>query len=272
VPNVNYTCFLFIFDKILILKVTFLGTGTSQGVPVIGCNCEVCSSGDVRNNRLRTSVLIEVNNKTILIDAGPDFRQQMLREKVKKLDAILFTHEHKDHIGGLDDVRAFNFINQAPMDIYAEPRVQNALRNEYSYVFADKKYPGVPQLRLHNITEHPFQVFNITIIPIRVMHYRLPILGYRIGDFSYITDANYIADEELQKIFGTKHLVLNALRREKHISHFSLDEAIEIVNACAPQKAYITHISHHLGLHEKVSETLPRNVTLAYDGLNIEFT
>ncbi len=260
-----------IFEK-KSLKLTFLGTGTSQGVPVIGCECDICRSADVRDKRLRTAVLIEVHGKNILIDAGPDFRQQMLRENVKRLDAIIFTHEHKDHIGGLDDVRAYNFLNQSPMDIYAEQRVQMALRREYSYVFSDNKYPGVPQLMLHDIDEKAFEVFGIKIIPIRVMHYRLPILGFRIGNLTYITDANYIADEERNKIFGTKHLVINALRKEKHISHYTLDEALEFARSCAPQKTYITHLSHHMGLHEEVNRELPPGVCLAYDGLQIEIT
>ena len=209
------------------MKVTFLGTGTSQGVPVIACNCNVCQSDDARDKRFRTSVLVEVDGKNILIDAGPDFRMQMLRARVSDLSAILITHEHKDHVGGIDDVRAYNFIHQKPVDIYCEKRVDDALRREYSYVFADKKYPGVPQINLHDIAdETSFSILGIEIIPIRAYHHKLPILGFRIGDFTYITDANFIPEEEKEKIVGTKYLVLNALRKQKHMSHFSLSEVL----------------------------------------------
>lgn len=249
------------------MKVVLLGTGTSQGVPVIGCECKVCKSADSKDNRLRTSVYIEHKKHSILIDAGPDFRQQMLREKITKLDAILFTHEHKDHVGGLDDVRAYNFMTNKPMDVYAEQRVQESLRREYSYVFTNKTYPGVPRIKLNTITDEAFNIGNITVIPIRVMHHRLPIMGYRIGDLSYITDANYISDEEKEKLLGSKIIIINALRQEQHISHFSLNEAVEIAKECGARKTYITHISHHMGLYKEINKSLPDNMELGYDGL-----
>jgi len=252
------------------LKVKILGTGTSQGVPVIACNCSVCQSTDPNDKRLRASVLIEINETTIVIDAGPDFRQQMLREKVKNIDAILITHEHRDHIAGLDDVRSFNFINKKPIDIYAEPRVQEAIKIEYSYSFVDEKYPGVPQFNLLNLTEEPFKINGIEIIPLRLIHSKLPVLGFRIGDFTYITDANYISEEVKEKILGTKFLVINALRKQKHASHFSLSEAIDFINQINPKRAYITHISHQMGLHHDVNEELPHHISLAYDGLHFE--
>lgn len=253
------------------MEVIILGTGTSQGVPVIGCKCEVCTSKNPQDNRLRSSVIIKIEGINILIDASPDFRQQMLRQNIDKLDAIVFTHEHKDHIGGLDDVRAFNFLTKKPMEIYAEKRVQEALRREYSYVFSDNNYPGIPRLNLNTIDETPFYIKNIKVTPIRVMHYNLPIFGFRIGDFTYITDANYISEEELQKIFGTKILILNALRKEKHLSHYSLEEALEIIKIISPRKAFLTHLSHNMGLHDKINPQLPDNVALAYDGQILKF-
>lgn len=252
------------------MKITFLGTGTSQGVPVIACKCDVCSSIDYHDKRLRTSVLIEVNQKTFVIDCGPDFRQQMLRANVQQLDAILFTHEHKDHIGGLDDVRAFNFISKKPIDVYAETRVQEALKREYSYVFSENKYPGVPQVNLHNLDNFDFEIEGVKITPIRALHYTLPIFGFRIGDFTYLTDANYISEEEKEKITGSKYIVINALRKQKHISHFTLGEAIKLINELSPKRAYITHISHQMGLHQEVEKELPPSISLAYDGLVID--
>lgn len=253
------------------MEVIILGTGTSQGIPVIGCKCEVCTSKNPHDNRLRSSVLIKIEEINILIDSGPDFRQQMLRQNIDKLDAIVFTHEHKDHIGGLDDVRAFNFLTKKPMEIYAEKRVQEALRREYAYVFSDNNYPGIPRLNLNTIDETPFYIQNIKVTPIRVMHYNLPIFGFRIGDFTYITDANYISEEELQKIFGTKILIINALRKEKHLSHYSLEEALEIIKIISPRKAFLTHISHNMGLHDKINPQLPENVALAYDSQILTF-
>ncbi|HPD96606.1 MAG: MBL fold metallo-hydrolase [Bacteroidales bacterium] len=252
------------------MRVTFLGTGTSQGVPVIACPCPVCKSTDSRDKRLRTSVLIEHKGITFSIDAGPDFRQQMLRENVTDLSAILITHEHKDHIAGLDDVRAYNWINKRPMDIWGEPRVLKALRKDYDYVFAEQKYPGVPEFNLHPIDGYPFNIFDIKITPIRVLHYKLPVYGFRIEDFTYITDANFISEEEKEKIMGTKYLVINALRMQKHISHFSLPEALKIIEELSPRKAFITHIGHQMGLYEDVQKDLPDNVMLAYDGLTLD--
>jgi phosphoribosyl 1,2-cyclic phosphate phosphodiesterase len=252
------------------VKITFLGTGTSQGVPVIACECKTCLSEDLHDKRLRTSLLLETEETTILFDAGPDFRQQMLKERVIKLDSILLTHEHKDHIGGLDDVRAFNYKSQDAIDIWAEDRVQKAVRKEFSYVFSEYQYPGVPKMRLNHIPEHGFSIKEIRIEPIRVFHYRLPVYGFRIGNFAYITDANYIPEESKEKLFGIKYLVLNALRKEKHISHFSLREALDIIREISPKKAYITHISHQMGLHSEVSKELPAGISLAFDGLSFK--
>lgn len=252
------------------MKVKILGTGTSQGVPVIACNCNVCQSTDPNDKRLRTAAFIEVNGVNIVIDAGPDFRQQMLREKVNDIDAILITHEHRDHIAGLDDVRAFNFMNQKPVDIYAEERVQEAIKLDFSYSFADKKYPGVPQINLHNLTAEPFDLKGVKVIPIRVFHFKLPVFGFRIGDFAYITDANYISEEEKEKLYGTKYLVINALRKRKHISHYSLSESLDLIKELSPKRAYITHISHQMGLHHDINEELPQGISLAYDGLRFE--
>ncbi|MBN2683274.1 MAG: MBL fold metallo-hydrolase [Bacteroidales bacterium] len=249
------------------LKLTFLGTGTSQGVPVIACKCPVCTSNDSRNKRLRSSVLIETEEINIVIDSGPDFRQQMLRENVSKLDAIIFTHEHKDHTAGTDDIRAFNYLQKKPMEVYAEKRVLNSLENEFSYVFAEKKYPGIPQMNLNEITNNSFQISGLEIIPIRVYHYKLPVFGYRIGNLAYITDTNYISEEELLKLQNLDVLVINALRLEKHISHFNLEEALQVINICKPQRSYLNHISHMMGLHAEVAEKLPENVFLAEDGL-----
>jgi phosphoribosyl 1,2-cyclic phosphate phosphodiesterase len=252
------------------MKITILGSGTSQGVPVIACECEVCRSEDPKDKRLRCSVLIETEDQNLVIDTGPDFRQQMLRAKVTDLDAVLFTHEHKDHVAGLDDIRAFNFKNGGKaMSIYATENVQNALKREFAYVFADTKYPGVPEVNLHTIDNLPFDVNGLSIIPIQVMHYKMPVLGFRIGDFTYITDANYISVEEKEKVRGSKVLVLNALRKKQHISHFNLEEALDLIKELGVEKAYLTHISHLMGKHEEVSELLPENVELAYDGLEI---
>jgi len=251
------------------VKITFLGTGTSQGVPVIACDCNVCLSADPLDKRLRTSVLLETDENTLIIDAGPDFRQQMLREHVTKLDAILLTHEHKDHIAGLDDVRAFNYKSQDAIDIYSEERVQKVIKKEFSYVFSEYQYPGIPKMRLNPIPEHNFNIKNIPIIPVRVFHYRLPVYGFRIGNFAYITDANYVPEESKELLYGVKYLVINALRKEKHISHFSLREAIDFIREISPKKAFITHISHQMGLHAEVSKELPPEIMLAYDGLSL---
>ena len=222
------------------------------------------------DKRLRSSIKIDVHGKTLVIDTGPDFRQQMLRENVTNVDAILFTHEHKDHIAGLDDIRSYNYLNQIPMDVYAEERVYEALKREFAYIFAEKKYPGIPQVNFHIISENEFDLMGIHIVPIRVMHYHLPILGFRIHDFTYITDANFISKDEIQKIKGTKHLILTGLRKQKHISHFALSESLKLIEELNPERGYITHISHQLGLHKEIQNELPSNVILAYDGLKIE--
>ncbi len=251
------------------MKITFLGTGTSQGVPVIACKCEVCTSPDYQNNRLRTSVMLEVNDKVFVIDSGPDFRMQMLREEVHQLDAILFTHEHKDHVAGLDDVRAFNFKHDREIDVYAEQRVQAALKNEFSYIFSGINYPGIPRVILHDIPNEEIIVQGVSVLPIRAMHYKLPVFGFRIGDFTYLTDAKTISDEEKLKIKGSKILVLNALRKEEHISHFTLAEAIALAQEVGAESTYFTHISHQLGLHDEVQAELPEGMFLAYDGLKL---
>ena len=252
------------------MKITFLGTGTSQGVPLIGCECEVCQSADPRDKRLRSSILVENEGKNFVIDSGPDFRQQMLREKIKHLDAVIFTHEHKDHIAGLDEVRAFNYWSGKEMDVFATLRVQEALRREFAYVFSGVDYPGIPRIKLHTIQEVPFDVHGTIFRPIDVMHMNLPVLGFRIADFTYITDANFISEEQNKKIRGSKTIVLNALRREKHISHYSLEEAIELLTELAPEKAYLIHISHQLGKHAELEKELPRFIECAYDGLRID--
>ena len=252
------------------MKVTFLGTGTSQGVPVIACGCEVCQSRNPHDKRLRTSVLIEAEGKTLVIDSGPDFRYQMLRANVQHLDAILFTHEHKDHVAGLDDVRAFNYKQQEPMDIYAVERVQQSLKREFAYVFSEFKYPGIPQLNLHTIDNHPFFIGSLQVTPIQVMHYKLPVLGFRIGDFTYITDAKTIAPAEVEKIKGSKVVVINALQKQTHISHFTFDEAIAFAKTLDAEKVFFTHISHRLGLHHDIMGELPQGIELAYDMLEFE--
>lgn len=253
------------------MKVTFLGTGTSQGVPLIGCNCEVCRSTHEKDKRLRSSILIEDDGKTFVIDTGPDFRQQMLREDVKRLDAVIFTHEHRDHIAGLDDIRAFNFIMKTAIDIYADDNVERALRTTLWYIFSEDKYPGIPEVTLHHIDGKPFSIGQTKFIPIQVMHHKLPIWGFRVNNFTYITDANFIPEEEKKKIYGSEVLVLNALRKEKHISHFTLDEAIETIKELNPEQAYLTHISHQLGKHEDIERELPPHIRLAYDGLRLNF-
>lgn len=252
------------------MQITFLGTGTSQGVPVIACSCVVCQSADPRDKRLRTSILIEAKGKTFIIDTGPDFRQQMLREEVKRLDAVIFTHEHKDHTAGFDDVRAFNFINKRKMDVYASHRVQQAIHREFAYIFSDFKYPGIPEINLHLLENKLTTISGVDFLPVEVLHYKLPVFGFRVGDFTYITDANFISEEEKEKIKGSKVIVLNALRREAHISHYTLDQAIALMQELKPEKAYLTHASHQLGLHADVQKELPSGIELAYDGLKIQ--
>lgn len=253
------------------MKVSFLGTGTSQGVPVIGCDCKVCKSADAKDNRLRSAIHIQDGDLSIVVDTGPDFRQQMLRSNIRSLDAVIFTHEHKDHTAGLDDIRAYNYIQQRHMDIYLTAHVEQALRKDYAYIFADDKYPGIPLVNLHRIENKPFSIEHLQVTPIEVFHYKLPVFGYRFHDFTYITDAKTISAHELEKIKGSKILVINALRKEKHISHFTLDEALEMIDWIKPETAYLTHISHQMGLHEEIEETLPSFVKIAYDGLTLEF-
>lgn len=250
-------------------KVTILGSGTSQGVPVIACACSVCASEDPRDKRLRSSVMLTQGDQNVVIDAGPDFRQQMLREKVKSLSAVVFTHEHKDHVAGLDDVRAFNFVEKKDMPIYCHPRVEEALKREFAYAFDPNPYPGVPRFDLKRIGLEPFSAQGIDLIPIEVMHYKLPVLGFRWGDFCYITDAKTVSTVEKEKIKGCKILVINALRQTEHISHFNLQQALDFIEEMQVEKAYLTHISHLMGKHAEVEKTLPPHVEIAYDGLQI---
>jgi phosphoribosyl 1,2-cyclic phosphate phosphodiesterase len=252
------------------LRVTFLGTGTSQGVPVIACNCEVCRSTDPRDNRLRTSVWLQTQGKSIVIDSGPDFRQQMLRADVQTLDAILYTHLHKDHVAGMDDVRAYNYQTRQAIPIYADARTLQRLREEFPYVFDGTNYPGIPQVEVHELDEQPFAVQGVSITPVPVMHHKLPVLGFRIGGFAYITDANYISPASMDLLHGLDVLVLNALRHEPHISHFTLQEALDVIDVLKPRQAYLTHISHLLGTHAEVSRQLPPHVALAWDGLQLD--
>jgi phosphoribosyl 1,2-cyclic phosphate phosphodiesterase len=251
------------------MNITFLGTGTSQGVPVIGCSCEVCTSLDFRDKRLRSSIQVEISNQSFVIDTGPDFRQQMLRERVKRIDAILFTHAHRDHTAGLDDVRAYNFMQKMDMPVYGRQQVLDQLKIEYAYAFVKDSYPGIPRLLLNLIDRDPFTVNGVQVVPLPVMHLKLPVLGFRFENFSYITDANYIPDDTIEKLNGTEVLVLNALQREPHISHFNLKEALQMVEKIAPKTTFLTHISHKLGTHAAVSKELPANVMLAYDGLQL---
>jgi phosphoribosyl 1,2-cyclic phosphate phosphodiesterase len=251
------------------LKITFLGTGTSSGVPMIGCDCEVCTSTNKKDKRLRSSILVESEKTSLVVDTTPDFRYQMLRADVKHLDAIIFTHPHKDHIAGLDDVRAFNFFSGKPMNIFANEMTQEVIIREFPYAFADTKYPGVPEIRLNTIAFDDFTVGDIKVQPILVWHMKMPVLGFRFGDFTYVTDANRIDTLEKEKISGSKIIVLNTLRREKHISHFTLDEAVNEVKDMKIPQAYFTHISHQLGKHDDVNAELPTGMSLAWDKLEI---
>jgi phosphoribosyl 1,2-cyclic phosphate phosphodiesterase len=251
------------------LTITFLGTGTSSGVPMIACECSVCTSTDSRDKRLRSSIMVQSATTTIVVDTTPDFRYQMLRQNVKRLDAVLFTHPHKDHIAGLDDVRAFNYFQEQAMEVYANSMTIDALMREFAYAFADKKYPGVPNIALNTIGIEAFAIGDIPITPIEVWHLKMPVYAFRFGDFTYITDANRIDKSEKEKIRGSKIIVVNALRKEKHISHFSLDEAMALVQELEVPEAYFTHISHQLGRHQEVEKNLPKGIHLAYDGLQL---
>ena len=252
------------------MKLTFLGTGTSQGIPVIACDCEVCKSVDFQDQRLRSSVLFEIDKTNILIDTGPDFRQQMLNHRVKHLDAVLYTHEHKDHTAGLDDIRSFNFRQKIDMQLYGRSSVLEQLKKEYAYMFDEYKYPGVASVVLNLIENKPFRINDIEIIPIEVMHYKLPVFGFRIADMAYITDAKTVSDEEQKKLKNLDVLVVNALQKKNHISHFNLDEALAFIDTIKPKRAYLTHIGHYLGLSREIGANLPHNVHLAYDGLILE--
>ena len=252
------------------MVITLLGTGTSSGIPLIGCRCDVCRSLDYRDKRLRVSIYVETQGKCFVIDTGPDFRQQMLREDITQLDAVIFTHQHKDHTAGLDDVRAFNFLQNKDMPVYGRLQVLEQLKREFEYVFADYRYPGIPRLQLHEITNTPFDVLGITFIPIDVLHHRLPVFGFRIGNFAYLTDVNHIPEAELAKLQNLDVLILGALQRETHISHFNLQQAIDVVSILKPQVTYFTHLSHKMGRHAEVEKELPAHIRLGFDGLKIK--
>lgn len=254
------------------MKLIFLGTGTSQGVPVIACGCPVCQSTDKHDRHLRTSALIQTDDgKNILIDIGPDFREQMLREKVLHLDGILITHAHRDHVGGIDDIRAFNWVQQQKMEVYCNPEARRAIERDYHYIFAEHEFPGLPEANLHEVSgDEPIVVAGHSVLPIKALHKDLPVLGFRIGKLAYITDANYIAPNELVKLEGVDTLVINALRKQKHFSHFCLPEALEVVRQVGPRNTYLTHMSHEMGLWDETSQELPEHVHLAYDGLHVE--
>ena len=252
------------------MLITFLGTGTSQGVPVIGCKCEVCCSGDPRDKRLRSSVMVETTELRLIIDAGPDFRYQMLRENISQIDALLITHGHKDHIGGMDDLRPFNYLMRKAVEVYAAENVHLDIRRDFFYAFEEERYPGIPEMNLHVIDNLPFNIGPTQVIPVEVDHHHLKVLGFRIENFAYITDASHIAAAEMEKLKGLEVLVINALRMEPHVSHFSLPEALEVISLLKPRQAYLTHISHRLGLHEVVERQLPPGIFLAYDRLRVE--
>ena len=254
------------------MKITVLGSGTSQGVPIITCECEVCRSNDPKDRRLRTSILIESGGTTICIDAGPDFRYQMLRAKVTKLDAILITHQHKDHIGGLDDARPLIFVQGAPMTVFASPEAQEEIKREYSYAFAneDERYPGAPTFNLINLDESPININGIIIEPIELKHFTLKSYAFRIGDFAYVTDLSELSENAFNKLKGVKYLIIEALRKREHYSHINLSQAIDIAQRLEVDKAWFTHVSHEMGKAADVNPTLPKNMMLAYDGLEIE--
>lgn len=251
------------------VELSFLGTGTSQGVPVIACSCSICRSTDDRDRRLRSSVLIGTDSSSVVIDAGPDFRQQMLCAEVQHLDAVVLTHEHKDHIGGMDDIRAFNFGSGQDMPVYATAKVQVALEREFHYAFAASKYPGVPRMSLRRIDTTPFEINGVTWWPLPAWHHQLPVLGFRVGGIAYITDANRLEDLTWERLQGVDVLILNALRKEAHLSHFTLDEAIDVAKTVGARQTYFTHISHQMGAHQEISAALPAGMHLAVDGLCI---
>lgn len=238
---------------------------------MIGCECEVCSSADPKDKRLRSSILVQSPQTTLVVDTGPDFRYQMLRKKVKKLDAVLFTHPHKDHLAGLDDIRAFNFFSKKPIDIYADSLTEEAVRRDFYYAFTDTKYPGLPELNMNSISLEPFMVGDIPVIPVQVWHLRMPVLGFRFGSFTYVTDANRIEASEKDKIRGSEVMVVNALRKQTHVSHYNLAEAIGLVEELKVPTAYLTHLSHQMGLHAEIESELPEQVHLAWDGLELRF-
>ena len=251
------------------MTITITGSGTSQGVPVIGCECHVCNSEDIKDKRLRSSIHIKYNNNSIVIDTGPDFRQQMINSKIKTLDAVIFTHEHKDHVAGLDDVRAFNFIQKKPIEIYCSDNVFTALKREFHYIFDPKfKYPGIPSINRHKISkENTFKINEVSITPIEVMHYKLPVLGFRIDNFAYITDAKTIEIKEKNKLKNLDLLIVNALRIKEDISHLNLEEALDLINELNPKKAILTHLSHLMGKHQEIKKLIPKNVDIAFDGM-----
>ena len=248
------------------MKITILGTGTSQGVPVIACNCEVCISTNSKDNRLRSSVMIEVDDLNLVIDTGPDFRQQMLREKVEKVDSILFTHHHKDHVAGMDDVRAFNHKWKSDIPIYCNHATCEALKLEFPYIFSGFNYPGIPKVAINIIENKPFSIAKTIIYPIEVLHYKLPVLGFRIKNFVYLTDVSEISAIEKEKMKGADLIILDALRKKDHLSHFTLEQALSLLEELKPKQALLTHISHYMGLHDNVNRELPDHIRLAYDG------